>query len=251
MEILLAAMLFAGSYNIQGTVALESGAGIDSPVLVQLLQGANVPIDCVYTALTGSFTFQDVAAGSYYVRVQHEGYEDALQRIEVPAVGEIPAIVLRRQPEALPDTEPQLGGRYKVTVRQLATPPDAVRDYAKALADFDKGEADRGIHHLQRAIEIAPDFLEAINRLFDEFYKSQRYADAEQVLVQAISAVPNEIQLRFLLAMVFVREHRYKDALPQIDYSLQNGGSEIDRAKLERFRSKLNRHATADAATTR
>jgi len=41
MEILLSAILIAGVYNIQGTVAFDSSAEIDSPALVQLMQGTN------------------------------------------------------------------------------------------------------------------------------------------------------------------------------------------------------------------
>jgi tetratricopeptide (TPR) repeat protein len=243
MEMLLSALLVVASYNIQGTVALESGGPMDSPIFVQLIKGTNIPIDYVYTTPTGSFTFQDVPAGLYYVRLQHEGFEDALQQVEVPSPGGILAVNLRlRRSHPAAQEQPPLGDRHQVNVRQLATPSEAIRHYEKASADLKDGKTERAIWHLQRAIQIAPDFLEAVYQLNDLFFQDGRYSDAEQILAKAIEVVPTEERLHLELARVFVRERKYKEALEQVDTYLQSNLKETDRAKMEKFRARLSRH---------
>lgn len=235
-------MLIVASYNIQGAVALDSGAALDAPILVQLVKGANAPVDCVYTSLAGNFSFQDVPAGVYHIRVQQEGFEDAFQYVEVPLVGQAPLVSLRKRRSIPLADEAVLGDRNRVTVRQLATPPEAIRHYQKANDDLERGQTDRGIRHLRRAIEIAPDFLEAIYRLSDLFYGDERYAEAEQVLSQAVKAVPSESRLYLVLARVLVRQHKFKDALAQIDAYSATGAKDADPAAIEKFRAKLGRH---------
>jgi tetratricopeptide (TPR) repeat protein len=243
MQIVLAAMLIVASYSIQGTVAFDSGAAIDAPVLVQLVKGANAPIDCVYTSQAGNFNFQDVPAGVYHIRVQHEGFEDASQYVEVPIAGQALVVSLRKRRSAgVVADEPVLGDRNRVTVRQLATPPEAIRHFQKAGEDLGQGQTDRAVRHLRRAIEIAPDFLEAIYRLSDLLYGNERYAEAEQVLSQAVKAVPSESRLYLFLARVLVRQHKFKEALAQIDAYSATESRDADPAMIEKFRAKLSRH---------
>src|SRR5579883_1348145 len=118
MEMLLSALLVVASYSVQGTIALDSGAPIDSPFLVQLIKGATTSVDCVYTSPGGVFAFQDVPAGPYYIRVQREGFEDAFQPVDVPVSGPSPSIVMRRRRTSGPQDDPQLGDRHRVNVRQ-------------------------------------------------------------------------------------------------------------------------------------
>jgi tetratricopeptide (TPR) repeat protein len=243
MQTVLAAMLIVASYSIQGTVALDSGAAIDAPILVQLVRGANAPVDCVYTSLAGNFNFQDVAAGVYHIRVQHEGFEDASQYVEVPMVGQSPVMSLRKR-RLPPPEEPALGDRNRVTVRQLATPPEAIRHYQKANEDLEQGQTEHAIRHFRRAIEIAPDFLEAIYRLSDLLYGNERYAEAEQVLSQAVKASPSEGRLHIVLARALVRQHKFKEALAQIDAYRETGSKDADPAMIEKFRAKLSRHVS-------
>lgn len=244
MQIVLATMLIVASYNVQGTVALDSGVAIDAPILVQLVKGANAPVDCVYTSLAGHFSFQDVPAGVYHIRVQHEGFEDAFQYVEVPLVGQAPFVSLRKRRSTPVTDEAVLGDKNRVTVRQLATPAEAIRQYQKANDDLAQGQTDRGIRHLRRAIEIAPDFLEAIYRLSDLLYGNERYAEAEQVLSQAVKAVLSEGRLYFVLARALVRQHKFKEALAQIDAYTETGAKDFDPAMIEKFRAKLSKHVS-------
>lgn len=245
MEILLSALLFLASYDIQGNIALDPGVVTDSPFVVELLNGAYAPVNCVYTTMNGNFNFQDVLPGIYNIRVRHDGFDDAIQRVEVPSSGEVPNIPVHRgHPHNVADQSPHLGDDYHVNVRQLATPPEAIRHYQKALTELKEGNTDRGIWHLQRAIGISPGFLEAVYELSELYYASQRYADAEQLLAQTLAAVPTEEHLRLVLARVFVRERKFKEALSEVDAYLQSDAKDADREMLEKFRAKLVRHMT-------
>lgn len=243
MEILLSALLLLGSYDIQGNITPDPGVIVDSPFVVELLNGASGTVNCVYSTPNGNFSFQDVPPGIYTIRVRREGFEDAVQRVEVPVTGELPGIPVHRgHPQTAEDEVPHLGDHYRVNVRQLATPPDAIRHYEKGLAELKEGNTDRGIWHLQRAIGIAPDFLEAAYQLSEVFYMSERYADAEQLLTRTLMAAPTEERLHLVLAKVLVRERKFKEALSEVDAYLQSDAKDADREMLGKFRAKLIRH---------
>jgi tetratricopeptide (TPR) repeat protein len=241
MHLLLGVLLVVG-YDVHGIVALDGDVPIDSPVLVQLVKGANVPIDCTFSTVEGNFGFSDVAPGSYSILIQHEGFEDTLEHLEVPLITTVPTIYLHKRQNSLTSDEPQLGDRNQVSVRQLAIPPEAVRDYEKGLVDLREGKTERGIHHLTRALTIAPEFVEAAYELGDVLCDQQRYSEAEQILRQAIAVVPAEAHLHLAVARVLLRQHKYEQALAELDEYLQIGTKEVNHTSIERLRAKLKRH---------
>ena len=140
---------------------------------------------------------------------------------------------------------PHLGDQYHVNVRQLGTSPEAIGHYEKALAELQAGDTDRAIRHLKHAIEIAPAFLEAVYRLSEVFYEKERYSDAQQLLQQTLMVTPSEQRLHLVLDKVFVREHKFTEAVAEVDAYLQSDAAGTDRPMLEKLRAKLVRHIPA------
>lgn len=246
MSTLLALILVLASqavreqtYSVEGAVVFDGGF-TNRPVAV-FLEGLNSrPVEEVHASVTGNFRFVDVPAGSYYIRVKHEGFEETAQRVEIPKFNRDVVIFLQRKANYIPsDREIDLGSKFQVDIRQLSVPEDAVREYRKALDDNKKGKTARAIERLRRALTIAPNFIEAAFHLGSTFYHAGHFEDAEKVLVRALKAAPAAPQLRLMLANVFVKERKYPEALHQIDAYLEENSDGPERASAETTRSQL------------
>ncbi|MBI2149029.1 MAG: tetratricopeptide repeat protein [Acidobacteria bacterium] len=229
------------TYPVEGAVVLEGGF-TNRPITVFLEALNSRPVEEVSATVGGEFRFVDVPAGLYFIRVKHDGFEEAAQRVEVPAFNRPVTITLQRKPNAIASqSDVELGGRFQVDIRQLSIPKDAVREYQKALDENKKGRTARAMDGLRRALRIAPNFMEAAFHLGSLFYEAGRFADAEDVLMRGLKAVPAAAKLRLMLANVFVKERKYAQALHQIDAYLAENPDGPDRTSAETTRSQLIR----------
>lgn len=235
-------------YSVEGTVVFDGGF-TNWPIVVFLEPLHSRPVEEVHATVAGNFRFVDVPAGSYYIRVKHEGFDESAQRVDVPAFNRSVVISLQRKANApAPQSEIVLGGKFQVDIRQLSIPEDAVREYRKALDDNKKGKTARAIERLRRALSIAPNFIEAAFHLGSTFYNAGHFEDAEKVLVRGLKAVPAAGKLRLMLANVFVKERKYGQALLQIDAYIKENPDGPERASAETTREQLIRTMDKPAA---
>ncbi|MBI4472684.1 MAG: tetratricopeptide repeat protein [Acidobacteria bacterium] len=249
MSLLRTLTLFAGllaqavppqeQYSVHGSV-ISDGHPIRKPVVVYLEPLSVKPIENVQTNLSGNFEFRNVPAGSYYVRVEVQGFEETVQRVEVPAFDRRVVIQLVRKANTLPveiDVNPP--HEVPVTSSELNIPEDAAREYQQALTDVRKGKWSRAISGFRRALSIAPTFVQAAFHLGSAFYRAGHFEDAEKVLVRAVKLAPKASYLRLMLANVFVRERKYEKALLEIDAYLKENPESSDRALIETARAQV------------
>jgi tetratricopeptide (TPR) repeat protein len=85
-------------------------------------------------------------------------------------------------------------GTLAVDVRQLlAEIPDEAREaYDEAVGLLENGERPEGIALLERAVALAPDYYEALNRLGVEYFAQGRFRDAEAVITRAADLNRND-----------------------------------------------------------
>jgi tetratricopeptide (TPR) repeat protein len=226
-------------YSIDGTVVFDGGF-TNRPIVVFLEPLSSRPVEEVKADAAGNFRFVDVPGGSYYIRVKHQGFEEAAQRVEVPAFNREVVISLQRKANTLaPESEIDLAGKFPVDIRPFSIPEDAVREYQRALDDDGKGKTARAIERLRRALSIAPNFIEAAFHLGSTFYHGGHFEDAEKVLVRALKAAPAAAKLRLMLANVFMKERKYDQALLQIDAYIKENPDGPERTSAETTRSQL------------
>jgi len=227
------------NFSIEGSISSEDGSAIGTP-LVFLEALTSRPIGQNYADVSGNFTFEYVEAGTYYIRIKQEGFEEFAQRIEVPASHRQLTVFLRRK---LPDPpavrEIHLGTKFQVDVRQLSIPEKAVRQYQKARADLEERNTSKAIRRLREALSIAPNFIEAAFYLASALYEIDRFQEAEETLTRALAIVPKQPQLRLMLANVLVKEAKYEDALAEIDSYLEENPDAPDRSSAQTTRLQL------------
>jgi tetratricopeptide (TPR) repeat protein len=178
--ILLAACvgLVAGEsrYEISGHIVPECEAVVS-------LHGATTPFSSSSQAdLRGRFRFRGLLAGTYTITVFVPNRGETRQTIEVgPGVanGKHRVEILIEIAEAKLETEDSRKRGALVSARELSIPDRAHREYSEAQKCLSRRDVPGAITHLERAVEIAPQFSAAWNNLGTIAYQSSRFADAE------------------------------------------------------------------------
>jgi tetratricopeptide (TPR) repeat protein len=228
-----------GRDSIQGTVTAD-GISVRQPVIVYLEALGSRPVEQVLTDDYGRFTFIDIPAGTYYVRVKHEDFEEVAQRVELPPYDRDLTILLQRKPDVRPAAgEIILGNKFEVDVRQLSIPENALREYQKALEENESGKTSGAIKRLRQALQLAPNFIEAAFHLGSTLYKIGHFSDAENTLRRALTIAPREPHLHLMLANVLLKEGKYEQALSEIDSYLEDNPQGAERNSAELTRSQL------------
>ena len=85
-------------------------------------------------------------------------------------------------------------GPKVIDARQLKTqiPDKARREYNLALKSIDDGKSEAALAHLEKAIELAPQYYDALNKLGVEYLRAEQYSKAEAILNRALALNPND-----------------------------------------------------------
>lgn len=155
-------------------------------------------IGFAYANNSGEFRFQKsgitLVSGLYAV-VNLEGYAPYRERVinsgrDAGAFDAVLSIFL--EPEKTFDAA-QSGEFPVVDANQLRTkvPGKAVDEYEKAMKEAAKGNPEKAVEGLQRAIRIAPDFYDALQSLGIQYIALKRFQEGEAALIRARSLSPN------------------------------------------------------------
>jgi tetratricopeptide (TPR) repeat protein len=144
-----------------------------------LLENSGRPVATVFSDSSGSFTFRNLAAGNYVVKVKIDGFETIEERVEVSSLfpGNI-LIMLSQKPVMRGNADSQ----HVIDIASYLKryPDKAVDLYKKADKNVRKNNRHEAITQLEEAVAIAPDFYPAHNYLGLLYKASDRFDDAEK-----------------------------------------------------------------------
>jgi tetratricopeptide (TPR) repeat protein len=98
---------------------------------------------------------------------------------------------------------------------------------------------DDAMDNLDAAIKLRPQSAMSHYYLGTANYKSGFYPEAEESLKAALDLNPEFESTRIMLVNVYVREHRLKDAMAQIDAFIKEHPKSQERPELENLRQKI------------
>ncbi len=179
------------------------GRPVDWLVEIRLERVSGGIAGTAYTLSGDEFEFRNIPVNTseiYLLIVEEPDFEVYREEVRLgrDAFGRVFAYngmfiidLRRRPPEEQRDGET---GALAVDVRQLlAEIPDEARDaYGEAIGFLENGNRAEGIALLERALVLAPDYYEALNRLGVEYFAERRYRDAEAVLERAVDLNRND-----------------------------------------------------------
>ena len=213
LPLVLAAIASGRELEMQGVIepapatAFVTLRGGDFPFHAETLSHAN-----------GRFRFKNLLPGAYTVSVF------------VPGAGEVHRTVTVSQSLAgakgrVTVTIPfEVSGRSlaeqgKVSLRGLAIPGSARKEYSRAEKRLNTHDIDGAIRHLERAVELAPQFTAAWNFLGTIAYQSARYEQAEKYFRVALRHEPGAYSPVVNLGGTLLSLRRFDEAMKYNQYA--------------------------------
>jgi len=121
-----------------------------------------------------------------------------------------PLSFFHTRPESNPAPKPPSAN--PVPVSQLRIPTKALKEFERARKAFQSGEIRASAEHLQKAVQIYPDFIEAHNALGLRFVQIGEYQKAVTEHQIALSLDPRNAQAHQDLSLAFLLLNRNQEA---------------------------------------
>ncbi|HZU24378.1 MAG TPA: tetratricopeptide repeat protein [Bryobacteraceae bacterium] len=207
---LLVALLFAAA---QATYEVDGQVPAAAPASVSLF-GATTPFATSTLAdSAGHFRFRRVTPGAYTLAVFVPGKGEWRTTVDVgpgSADARCRVHVSVDSPAFAFDAETQ---RNTVSARALTIPGAARREYEQAQKDLGRRDVGSAVAHLQRAVQLAPQFAVAWNNLGAISYQAQRFEQAEAQFRRALKEDPHCYEALVNLGGVLATERKPSEAL--------------------------------------
>ncbi len=203
--VLLLFLLLADTFEVRGRLVPATQASVS-------LHGSTSPFHSnTLAGPDGRFRFRKIEQGTYTLIVFIPGQGEVRKTISVgPSTadkkGRVELAVRLDEAKMTPDRS------SVVSVRELAIPQKARDEYRNAGKKLESRDVAAAIAHLQRAVDLAPQFSAAWNFLGTIAYQTQRYADAEKYFLRALEADQNAYEPVVNLGGVYVTIGRFDEA---------------------------------------
>jgi Flp pilus assembly protein TadD len=161
------------------------------------------------TDRNGKFYFR-VSPGHYTVTVKATGFKEEQQSRELIDTQQSEYLFFTLKPTP---TSPAV--RANPPVLDANVTPDAEREFEKAeaaLAGDKKDRQQEAINHLEKAVTIYSNFLQAQLRLGTVYMDLQQWNNAEQALHKALEIDPEAVNALFALGEIYLRQKKDQDA---------------------------------------
>lgn len=172
--------------------------------------------------MNGSFSFQSLRPGNYTVVIDGgEFFETVRETVFIEAA----AVSSRRTSGVAAISRPfsvQVYLRPKAQTNQTRSgilnaalagvPKPAVDLYNQAIESARKGESDRAIEQLKRAVALYPGFGLALNELGVQYLKHGQVDKAAEALHSAVGLSPEAFEPRLNYGIVLLNQRKFVDA---------------------------------------
>ena len=200
--------------SISGTVQDTLGNPLQD-VRVELTDGNGTVVNSAYTNSSGRFEFTRVASGAYTV-VATSGLQQASERVDASSFANMVNIRMQGSGKPADGVEGN-----SVSVAQYRVPAKAREAYRKAHNALEKGKLDEASKHLAKALEICPNYAEALTLRGILELNQQDSQAAVTDLDNAIKADANYAMAYMVLGSALNMQSKFDDAIR----ALQRGES--------------------------
>lgn len=172
--------------DIRGRV-LPAPGETELPMMVRItIREMGSAYESTQMALSGGrFEFRNVPYANYELFVSADGYQTWRTEIyEKDSPGGVLNLTLNVGQRLAPGNLTAGGGA--VSVASLNVPKDALREAQKASEEEKKGKHEKALEHLQKAVEIYPEFSAAYTNMGAIYSKMGSREEAERAFSRAI-----------------------------------------------------------------
>jgi tetratricopeptide (TPR) repeat protein len=210
-----------------GGIVYADGRPIERAIGVRLEAEDRSLISTTATIGSGRFIFRalelDIDA-NYYLIINESGFKDLRYRVVAgyflpdsasPGIAHSSGLVMLDIESLPPEKKARRGGPVAVDTRQLTAEvsTEARREYHLALKDGAEGKSKEMVAHLEKALDLAPEYYDALNRLGSEYIRTGQLEKARTILERAEALNPNDpIPLTNLGILQFQQGERLAEA---------------------------------------
>ena len=179
--------------TIEGRVTSSSGRPL-SEMRIMLKNGSYSEIASGLTDGSGRFRFLNLASGNYYIEVEPGATEYERQTARIAAIpfiergghGEIFRIDIVLVPRRSSTTLFGTINNANAVIFHQDVPEVAKKEFEQGIKNLDKGSFDNAARSLKRAIELFPDYYDALERLGTEYVAHDDAKSALPLLAHAV-----------------------------------------------------------------
>ena len=176
----------------------------NASVRLELIGGGLV--DQMPTDNQGKFRFQNLARGIYKITVTTQGYNAMQQQADVQTILRSYLLFELVPENAISSSDAPL------TVLDARVPLEAQKEFERGRAALALKDSKQALAHLEKAVQLYPDFFEAQLLLGTTYINERKWREAEDALRRALQAKPEQPAPLFALGEVYRRQKRYADA---------------------------------------
>jgi tetratricopeptide (TPR) repeat protein len=193
------------SLQINGQVRFADSRAPAPNVMVRLESTTGGMVNQIITDRMGKFSFTNLRGEQYMVTVHAYGYREYQERVDLnTAVTAYVNAVLERDKEQATDTS-MLG------VISAQIPPEAQNELAKGKQLIDDNKIAEGIAHLEKAIALDPQYLDAQVMLGLAQMDLKHWDKAEKAFLEAIRINPQASTAYFAGGDLYRRQKKYTE----------------------------------------
>jgi Flp pilus assembly protein TadD len=220
------------------------GRPINKTVMIRLETIGSAIVATTYNMDHARFTFRDLSLvldEQYSLVVRDPAFKELryeLNMNDFVADSALPGVyvftgLITLNLESLPSDNKRVdknkGSPSVVDARQLAAeiPANARREYNLAQADK-REDRKAALAHLEKAVKLAPDYYEALNKLGAEYLRAKQYRKSESILTRACTLNPNDPLPLTNLGILYLEEGE--------TFAYSGAGKKENDAEVESYR---------------
>jgi tetratricopeptide (TPR) repeat protein len=199
-------------YQLEGTLRQEDGKVLHGSRLTVWLCSTTSPFSTqALVDLAGHFKIKDVPPGEYTVNITVPHRGEFIQSIEIgPSFADGKRRVVK---EFLFRRRRSGSDSHSVSMVTLSVPHEALSEYHKARNCLSKRDTEGALLHLNKAVEIAPQFAAAWNNLGTIAFQTKDMEKAEACFREALRQDPSSIPSLINLGGVLLSRGKTDEAL--------------------------------------
>ncbi len=226
LEVFRAATVFAQggptTFTITGIVRDKSNQGV-SGVRVTVTDENNLPIYTGFIDSSGRFTVKNLRQGRHVLRIETTGtpYEEYSQAMELQSLrqfggNEIIPVDIILKPKRGTEPSPRAGSVFAQDV-----PKAARSEYERGVNNLKGNKPDAGISCLKKALEVFPDYFDALEALGTEYVKGNQHETALPILLHAVEVNKRGARSLYALGVAYLRLNQLKEATEALEKAAQ------------------------------
>jgi tetratricopeptide (TPR) repeat protein len=198
----------SGGLTLGGELQADRGNAPSGLIVELVTLGSESIVSSTEPKPDGRFELRNLRAGEYLLCVVDRAH-NILHRDSVSVNGAGLYVTVRLPPHERTHAFP---GTVSLTRLRHKVPSAASKQFEKALTASEKGDTEDAIAHLEKALQIDPDYLEAHNNLGSRFIRLNRFPRAVEEFERALALDPTAPLVSSNLAIAYLAVRRYPEA---------------------------------------